>query len=158
MIISQNGNILSTDKYSIDLANKIFDTEERELVLDFRGLYGWTFYTGFECTFKTGPKCTFTTGNYCTFKTGSECTFTTGHECTFKTGWNCTFKTGDNCTFSTGSGCTFTTGDTCIFLLWDINTCKFKFYDCYSIILDREDNKHYLLTKELIDMLKVKNG
>ena len=85
-----------------------------------------------------------------TFKTGYGCTFNTGNECTFNTGNGCTFLTGDYCTFDTDECCTF--------MLWNINSHKFKSYDGVSIILDRIDNKHYVLTKELIDMIKVING
>ena len=70
-------------------------------------------------------------------------------------GW--TFKTGGNCTFKTGGNCTFTTGKLCTLLLWDINTCKFK-TPSHSIILDRNNRKHYILTKDLIQLLKVTNG
>ena len=84
----------------------------------------------------------FTTGSCCTFNTGDYCTFTTSWGCTFSTGWNCTFDTDESCTF----------------MLYYINTCKFKSHDDISIILDRNDNKHYILTKDLIDMLKVING
>ena len=78
--------------------------------------------------------------------------------CIFHTGNNCTFDTGDYCTFDIGDYCTFDIGDYCTISLWNINTCKFKSYDDISIILDRMDKKHYLLTKELIDILKIKNG
>ena len=179
--ITRNGKPLSTYQYRIDLENKVFSTSSQHLILDFGCLRGWTFKTGGNCTFKTGgnctfktgsnctfdtrDRCTFDTGDSCTFKTGSGCTFHTNANCTFKTGGGCTFTTYDNCTFTTahnctfhtGDGCTFTTYDNCTFLLWDINTCKFK-TPSNSIILDRNDSKHYILTKDLIRLLKVTNG
>ena len=156
--ITQYGKPLNKSKYSIDLDTKAFSTKEDNLVLDFDDLADWTFKTGSDCTFTTGAYCTFNTGSNCTFNTGSDCTFTTGAYCTFTTGSHCTFKTGEDCTFTTAYSCTFTTGSHCTFMLYDINTCKFKTYDDISIILDRNDSKHYVLTKELMYMLKVKNG
>ena len=117
-----------------------------------------SFNTGDSCTFKTYSDCTFITGDNCTFNTGMNCTFNTGDSCIFNTGHNCTFNTGRQCTFTTASDCTFNTGKLCTFLIYHINTCKFKSYEDISTILDCIDNKHYLLTKELIKMLKVKNG
>ncbi len=180
--ITQYGKPLDEYKYTIDLDTRTFSSSEDELVLDFSGLGRWTFKTGISCTFKTGDYCTFKTYANCTFKTGKCCTFKTGKCCTFNTGecstfdtlWSCTFDTGDDCTFDTGkcstfdtgkcstfktgNNCTFDTGECCTFMLWYINTCKFKSYDSISIILDLGDKKHYVLTKELIKMLKVKNG
>ena len=172
--ITQFGKPLDKSLYTIDLTNKIFGSNENELVLDFYNLRGWNFTTGSYCTFRTGGSCTFYTGTYCTFKTGGSCIFKTGYDCTFmtglrckfntdedctfKTGSRCTFMTGLNCTFRTSTNCTFKTGECCTFMLWKINTCKFKTYDNMSIILDRTDNQHYILTKELIDMMKVING
>ena len=143
--ITQNGKPLDKSLYTIDLDNKVFFSKENELVLDFNSCndYGWTFKTGYGCTFKTGSNCTFTTKG--------DCTFQTFDNCTFKTGVTCTFRTYDNCTFTTGGLCTFS--------VYNINTCKFKSYDrISSIILDRSVNKHYLLTKEFIDLQKIKNN
>ncbi len=140
--ITKNGEPLDESLYSIDLDNKTFSSKEDDLVLDFTGLAGWTFHTGWNCTFITGSNCTVKAGNCCTFNTGDDCKF--------KTGSFCTFHTSDRCTFDTGNYCTF--------MLWDINTCKFKYYDGISTILDLGDNKHYLLTKELVNMLKIANG
>ena len=160
--ITSRGKPLSEDKYSLDIENKVFSSDEHNLVLDFSGLNGWTFKTGQHCIFKTSGGCTFNTGNGCTFNTTTYCTFNTGFGCTFNTGRNCifntdnnctfntdhdcTFDTGQNCTFNTVSGCTFDTGSHCTFLLCDINTCKFKSYDDISIILDIRDGKSYKLT------------
>ena len=96
--------------------------------------------------------------NGSTFDTGNDCSFNTGHYCTFNTGCDCTFTTGCDCIFSTSQDCTFNTGNECTFLVWRINTCKFKSHDYISIILDRHDKKHYILTKQLIDILKITNG
>ncbi len=148
--ITQYGKPLDEDKYTIDLKYKMFGSSEHGLLLDFSDLVGWTFKT-------TGNSCTFITGGFCIFNTTSICTFTTGSSCIFNTDYDCTFTTGWNCTFNTGNGCVFTTGKLCTFSLWDINTCKFKTYDDISIILDRYDKQHYLLTKELINILKIKN-
>ena len=140
--------------YNIDFKTKVFSSREPNLVLDFSLLPGWTFRTSYGCTF--------TTSFNCVFKTTSNCTFNTKFGCTFKTGRGCTFTTGSGCTFRTGSNCTFDTRSVsircCVFLVWDINTQHFKYSDGHSIILDHCDNKHYLLTKELIKMLKVANG
>ena len=172
--ITHNGSPLSQYLYTIDLDNMTFSSDKDNLVLDFSGLSGWNFTTGNNCTFITdwycrfitGDRCTFTTGYNCTFKTGKGCTFKAGIGCTFDTDSRCIFNTGDKCTFTTdfyctfhtGSECTFTTGNSCTFLLYGINRCKFKSYDGYSTILDREDNKSYKLTKDLIDTLKVIKG
>lgn len=127
----------------MDLEKKFFATDSSNLVLDFTGLYDWTFNTGDNCTFKTGHNCT--------FKTGSDCTF--------KTGWNCTFDTVGDCTFRTGGDCTFDTGNSCTFSLYNIDTCKFKRYNNEgSIILDRKGNEAYKLTKEFLALHKIKNG
>ena len=159
MIISQYGNLLSEDKFSIDLDNKVFRSIEDNLVLDFKGLYDWAFITGDDCMFITASNCTFDTGSNCTFDTTYNCKFITGDDCTFDTGFDCNFKAGSSCIFKIDWSCSFDTGDSCTFSLWGINTCKFKYSDdISSTILDREDNKHYLLTKEFVDMLKVING
>ncbi len=172
--ITQCGKPLDEYLYTIDLTNKIFSTSTDDLVLDFSGLAGWDFITGSYCTFYTSRNCTFKTGQFCTFRTqggcifqtGSSCTFltclrctfNTDDDCTFKTGSRCTFKTRRFCTFRTSTDCTFDTGDSCTFMVYNINSHKFKSYDGMSIILDRHDKKHYVLTKELIDMMKITNG
>ena len=132
--ITQHGKPLGESLYTIDIRYKIFATLENNLVLDFGDLNGWTFkaFSG------------------CTFKTGANCTFNTGGSCTFNTDWNCTFHTYHTCTFETGGGCSFS--------LYDIDSCKFKNYDGHSTIFDRIDNKRYVLSAELIKMLKIKNG
>ncbi len=156
--ITQNGKPLNRSEYIIDIGTKIFSSSVDNLVLDFFNCSGWTFTTGSDCTFNTGGECTFKTGSYCTLNTSSYCTFRTGDRCIFSTDWDCTFNTGGECTFKTGSSCTFETGSSCIFMLWGINSHKFKSYDGMSTILDLDDKKHYVLTKELIDILKVTNG
>jgi hypothetical protein len=95
--VTQNGKELDKSKYNWDEKNKIFSTEENNLVLDFSDYSEVTFNTSYSCTFKTGSYCTFKTSFNCTFKTGDYCTFTTGSNCTFNTGFNCIFKTGANC-------------------------------------------------------------
>ena len=156
--VTQFGKPLDESLYTIDLENKVFSSGEDYLVLDFTGLSGWTLHIGHNCTLKTANKCTLNTGRDCTFDTCDGCTFQTDNRCTFHTGFNCIFKTGTNCTFKTGVLCTFDTLNSCTFLLYDINTCKFKSYDGYSIILDRRDNEHYLLTEEFVQLQKIKNG
>ena len=155
-ITNSDGTRLNGTLYSIDLKTKVFSSKEDNLVLDFNGLVGWTFKTGSCCTFKTYFNCTFKTGSGCTFDTKFNCIFKTGTHCTFKTGGGCAFRTGSNCTFNTHNN--LHSGKGCIFLIWDINSQHFKYSDDKSIILDHSDNKHYLLTKELINMLKVANG
>ncbi len=156
--ITCRGKTLCESKYNINIEQKIFYTKESNLVLDFYDLHGWTFHTGGYCTFSTGTNCTFITKWYCTFSTGTNCDFTTQWYCTFSTGSFCNFKTDYHCTFNTGSGCTFNTGDSCTLLLYNVNGCTFKSYGNGCIILDRHDSKHYVLTKELIKMLKISNG
>jgi len=171
--ITQNGKALDKSKYMIDFDNKTFSSKEYDLVLDFTDLSGWTFKTGgfcnfitlgdcifdtgWRCTFKTGARCIFTAAACCTFDTGYGCIFNTGGDCTFDTGHDCTFTTLGGCTFKTWSGCTFETGDECTFLLYNINTCKFK-SGSSGVILDRENNKHYLLNEEFVRLRKVTNG
>jgi hypothetical protein len=118
--ITQNGKSLDPSKYTICEKTKTFSTNEDGLVLDFNGLYGWSFKTGSGCTFDTGANCTFDTGSNCTFDTGSGCTFDTGSNCTFKTGFSCTFKTGFDCTFDTRSCCLLTVGENCVIVRRDI--------------------------------------
>jgi len=177
--ITQYGKPLDKSIYTIDLEKKFFSSKAINLVLDFSDLEGWTFYTGNSCTFKAHSKCVFKTGNSCTFKAHSKCVFKTGENCTFHTGSGCTFDTADacmfktyyECTFDTGDfcnfniawACTFDVGDVCTLSLYDINSHKFKIgegYEVYEhgIIVDRKDKKHYVLTKELIKMLQIKNG
>ena len=147
--ITKKGNPLDKSQYIIDLDKQLFATKQAYVSIDCN-LNGWTFKTGGNCIFNTGHHCTFETGEHCTFKTGANCTFNTGGSCTFNTDWNCTFHTYHTCTFETGGGCSFS--------LYDIDSCKFKNYDGHSTIFDRIDNKRYVLSAELIKMLKIKNG
>lgn len=156
--ITYRGKTLCKSKYTIDIEKKTFHTKESNLVFDFFDLKGWTFCTGGYCTFNTGSSCIFMTKWYCTFNTGACCTFTTKWNCTFNTGHKCTFNTDYECTFNTGSSCTFKTGNGCTLLLFNVNGCTFQSYDNGCIILDRQNYKHYLLTKGLIDVLKISNG
>ena len=177
--IMQFGKPLDKSNYTIDLQKNEFYSGAIHLVLDFTDLKDWSFITSNSCMFKTGANCTFKTGQHCTFMTGhdcifdtgdicmfnstSGCTFESGDACMFHTYYQCTFDTGDFCNFNTGWDCKFDVGDVCTFSLYDINSCKFKIGDGYEvyehgIIVDRKDKKHYVLTKELIKMLQVKNG
>ena len=156
--ITQNGNPLDESLYTIDIENMEFSSKEDDLVLDFNGWMEFTFKTGDGCTFNTGESCIFNTGYSCNFYTGSGCTFITENNCTFNTGESCTFKTGSYCTFNTESSCTFDTIGLCTFLICTVDTCTFRKYDGLSIILDRADNTHYLLTKEFVKLQKIKNG
>jgi len=180
--IKQFGKPLDVSKYSIDIEARVFSSIENNLVLDFGGLSGWTFITGYGCTFDTYSRCIFntkhdcifTTNGGCTFNTDVNCNFYTGNNCTFFTGHSCTFKTGNNCTFMTSTDCNFhtsnrcifrtgglcffDTGGSCSFLLYHIKTCKFKNYDGYSIILDLNDGKRYVLNLDFKKLLKVMNG
>jgi len=154
--ITKNGKALDKSKYTIDLTNKTFYSTEYHLVLDFN-CFGWTFKTGHNCIFTTGGGCTFNTDSHCTFKTYGGCTFHTAYACTFNTWDDCTFTTGNGCTFTTGGRCTFNTGKGCVFMC-NVNTCKFKSFDGISIILNRYDNKRYVLDKDFIQLQKVLNG
>jgi len=113
--VLKNGRPLPLDQFTWDEKTFTFSSDIHGLVLDFTGINGVTFKTGWDCTFTTGWDCTFTTGRRCTFTTSSDCTFKTCHGCTFTTGSYCTFKTGSDCTFKTGLYCTFTTGSDCTF-------------------------------------------
>jgi hypothetical protein len=95
--VLQDGKPLDIDKFEWDEKTNTFSSDEDELVIDFKGVSGCIFKTGWDCTFNTGSGCTFDTGSYCTFKTGADCTFKTSSGCTFRTGWNCTFDTEEEC-------------------------------------------------------------
>ena len=80
-------------------------------------------------------------------------------------GTSCTFTTGFGCSFNIGSHCTFNTGNGCTFLVYGINSCTFKYKDFTwldvmdnGIILDKEDNKHYVLNKEFVRLQRLTNG
>ena len=149
--ITQFGKPLDESLYTIDIENKLFSTAEDSLILNFEDLHHWVFISSGDCIFKTG--------NGCVFKiNGGHCTFKTGWECTFDTDWHCTFDTGENCIFHTSNSCTFDTCSSCIFSIDDIESCKFKSYDGVSIVLDRDDNKRYVLTKEFAQLRKIANG
>ncbi len=164
--ITRAGKPLDESLYTIDIDNRVFASKEGGLFLDFGRLNEWTFKTGRRCTFRTGNNCTFKTAwgcsfdtlDECNFRTQGQCDFDTSAGCNFDTGGGCTFKTGSCCAFRTCSDCTFEIAGACSFLLYDINSCKFKTHDKTSTILDLKGYKHYLLTKELIDMLRLKNG
>ncbi len=125
------GRALDTKLYTWDSENRIFSTEEDNLVIDFFGISNCTlitdsncifntsrdciFITGRSCVFNTNSGCKFTTDSGCTFNTESYCTFNTGSWGVFNTGWNCDFKTKNNCDFKTKNNCTFDTGNGCTF-------------------------------------------
>ena len=71
--VTKNGKELNKSRYTWNEKNLVFSTNEHNLVLDFSGLNGITFRTGYNCTFDTGSGCTFDTGSDCTFKTGEQC-------------------------------------------------------------------------------------
>ena len=77
--------------------NKEFSTEQRNLVLDFKGVC--------DVTFNTGDWCIFDTGDGCVFETGDRCVFNTDDNCQFKTDGGCIFYTADSCEFKTGEEC-----------------------------------------------------
>ena len=148
----------------------------------FKAGYDCTFRATYNCVFKTGDNCMFCVGNNCTFNTAANCMFNTGYQCSFKTGAYCTFKCGDDCYFTTGSSCTFTTVSNCTFTTGMCCTfrvdenCKFKIThgctfnvidvltqtfvcaDGHSTILDRNDNRRYVLTGEFLRLMKVRKG
>src|SRR6056297_1982469 len=88
--VLKDGQPLSLYLFEWDSDNKVFSSSENGLVLDFKGIDGVTFNTGYDCTFNTGYDCTFNIGDNCAFNTGSDCTFETGDNCIFKTGFDCT--------------------------------------------------------------------
>ena len=118
--VLQNGKPLDLNKFEWDEKTNTFSSNEKYLVLDFKGIDNCTFKTGSSCTFDTGSYCTFDTGYSCTFRTDSYCTFNTDYSCTFRTDSYCTFKTGSNCIFNTGSNCIFNTGKECVVVRRDI--------------------------------------
>ena len=73
--ITQKGKPLARDKFTLDLPNGIFATQENDLVIDFSEVKEFTFKTGDYCIVKTGRSCTFKTGSSCTFDTGKECVY-----------------------------------------------------------------------------------
>lgn len=82
------GKEVDPSEYDIDLKKKTFSSRVYGLVLDFKGLDGWSFDTLWDCKFITG--------NNCKFDVGYDCTFITGDNCEFKTNWNCVFNIGNN--------------------------------------------------------------
>jgi hypothetical protein len=132
--VTKCGIPLDPSLYTWDEKTKTFSSKEYGLVLDFAGItgvtfntgYNCTFYTGNSCTFKTGSSCTFNAGSNCAFKTGADCTFDTGYRCTFITGHSCTFKTGHDCAFKTSSHCTFKTSSKCTFEVGE-NCCLIRY-------------------------------
>jgi hypothetical protein len=86
--VLQNDKPLALNKFSWHEKTRTFSSDENNLIINFDGIEGCTFYTGFSCTFDTGSRCTFDTDFDCTFKTNSNCTFKTDSHCTFKTNSN----------------------------------------------------------------------
>jgi hypothetical protein len=113
--VRKNGKELDKGKYTWNESDKIFNTSEDSLVLDFTGYDGVTFNTGGWCSFITGNFCKFYTGHYCTFRAGTSCIFNTGASCAFYTGYDCIFITGRSCVFATGNSCVFETDSFCTF-------------------------------------------
>lgn len=138
--ITQYGKPLDKSKYTIDIENKVFSTEEVCLVFNLNSLKsGWTFNTGNGCIFNTGTHCTFNTGKFCMFKTANDCIF----------------NVGDMSCICCDFNCTFTTGIGCIFSVYSITSCKFTTYDNISTILDRLDYKRYLLDEVLHNLILI---
>ena len=181
--VTRWGKPLAKSYYRIDFEKRVFTSKYGSLVFDFPLCHDWTF--NIMNPVKRPTDTWDNQGNRCIFNTGFGCTFNVGWGCTFNTGDNCTFNTMGNSKFDVGANCTFNRiksprtkneptipKDSSMFSLWNINSCKFKSYDegyddvgsydggCdgLSIILDRADNKHYVLTEEFIQLQKVKNG
>jgi hypothetical protein len=95
--VTKNGIPLDPSLYDWNEKSKTFSSKEDGLVLDFAGIIGVTFKTGYSCTFLTASHCSFKTASSCTFKTGAYCSFKTGSHCTFNTGFKCAFEVGENC-------------------------------------------------------------
>jgi hypothetical protein len=79
--VSQYGLPLSPSKYTWDEEDKVFSSDENELVIDFFGIDGCKFNVGFYCTINAGYDCTFNTGAYCTINAEYNCVFHTGYQC-----------------------------------------------------------------------------
>ena len=62
--ILQNGKPLEIDKFEWDETTRTFRSNEHNLVLDFRGMFGCIFVMGACYTFVTGAGCTFVVNNY----------------------------------------------------------------------------------------------
>ena len=56
--VLQNGKPLALKKFSWCEKTKTFSVKEDYLIIDFAGIGGCTFTTGWDCTFKTGWDCT----------------------------------------------------------------------------------------------------
>ena len=59
--------------------------------------------------------------------------------------------------FSGLGGWTFKAGFNCTFSLDEIDTCTFKNFEAFGVILDNNDNKAYILNKDLEQLFKVKS-
>ena len=56
--VLQNGKPLALKKFSWCEKTKTFSVKEDYLIIDFAGIGGCTFTTGWDCTFTTGGGCT----------------------------------------------------------------------------------------------------
>ena len=98
--VLKDGKPLALAKFEWNSKTSEFSSKQPWLVLDFSGISGITFTTGYDCIFWADYGCTFNTGSSCTIKTLDKCTFDTSSYCTFKTGSHCTFKTDHYCTLN----------------------------------------------------------
>lgn len=165
--VLKDGKPLNLNLFKWNENNRIFSSEEANLVADFSLINNCVFKAGDNCIFKTGDNCYFITGDNCVFDTGNDCYFDTGSDgvyktgsnCFFdttkygiyKTGTNCSFKTRHYCTFNTPRGCTFETGYDCIIVRRDnYEACKLKNDQTIRlddsgefIVLDEKDAKNF---------------
>lgn len=103
--VTKFGKKLSNDLYTWNENTKSFSTNETHLVLEFYGINGVTFKTGYACSFATGHDCSFDTSHSCVFETGSRCMFNVTDACKFDTGSDCVFKAEGACIFEVEERC-----------------------------------------------------
>ena len=138
IVVSNNGEIVSTELYDWNENTKTFSTNLSELVLDFGEINGVTIKCGHYCTIKCGDFCTIKCGYYCTINCGNYCTIKCGFGCTIKCGNFCTINCGNSCTIRTYWGTEIVAGKNCI-----LNYIYDGICECYKL----EEKKKYKILK-----------
>ena len=101
IVVSNNGEIVSSGKYDWNTNTKTFSSNEDGLVLDFGSLENVTIKVRNSCTINSDSYCTINSGYSCTINSGYSCTINSGFICTINSGSVCTIKCGDYCTIRT---------------------------------------------------------
>ena len=130
IVVSNNGEIVSTELYDWNENTKTFSTNLSELVLDFGEING--------VTIKCGHYCTINSGSFCTINSGDYCTINCGNYCTIKCGFGCTINSGDSCTIRTYWNTEIVAGKNCI-----LNYIYDGICECYKL----EEKKKYKILK-----------